>query len=713
MALPSKKDHNYRVFFGGTRNENANKKTITSNLLGHFVQTLHAQSEGTHSQKRADQASLKAVFDKYASAEKDGEKFMTHEDFIRRYLQLFPEENHNKTSVDVLGGILDTSKDGLISFTEFTAFEAILCQPDALYRTAYQLFDTNGSGSITYDEFEEIIKKTTLHEKIPFDFKSKFIDLHFGGDRTRVVSFAEFSQVLHDFHEEHAVQAFSKFDSKKKGVISAKDFADIMISCKSHLLSPDVLPNLAAAAGVISGGRNSVSFPFFMAFNTLLNDMELVKKIYLTYTKGNIHREVTREEFLYAAQQMSQLTPLEVDILYQLAGCLELSSGRITYDDIEKIAPFRASRFLSKPIAEVKAVDGPEDRGVLVQVLESGYRFMLGSIAGATGATCVYPIDLVKTRMQNQRAGSYVGELMYRNSLDCFKKVVRHEGVGGLYRGLLPQLVGVCPEKAIKLTMNDLVRDKLSTSKGDITLVSEIIAGGCAGGSQVMFTNPLEIVKIRLQVAGEITSGPKVKAWDVIRELGIRGLYKGSKACFLRDVPFSAIYFPAYAHNKLLFADADGHNSAGSLLISACIAGVPAAYLVTPADVIKTRLQVQARAGQTSYTGVMDACSKIYREEGFAAFWKGGPARIFRSAPQFGVTLATYEVLQRMFYIDFGGKRPAGSEVKVPLKPSEMVSQNLDHVGGYKLALSTFAGMESKFGLFFPKFQPVVTGATS
>jgi len=35
----------------------------------------------------------------------------------------------------------------------------------------------------------------------------------------------------------------------------------------------------------------------------------------------------------------------------------------------------------------------------------------------------VYPIDLVKTRMQNQRAGSFIGELMYRNSFDCFKKV--------------------------------------------------------------------------------------------------------------------------------------------------------------------------------------------------------------------------------------------------------------------------------------------------
>lgn len=56
------------------------------------------------------------------------------------------------------------------------------------------------------------------------------------------------------------------------------------------------------------------------------------------------------------------------------------------------------------------------------------------STLSATGATAVYPIDLVKTRMQNQR-GSLPGEIMYRNSLDCFVKVVRNEGVFGLYRG--------------------------------------------------------------------------------------------------------------------------------------------------------------------------------------------------------------------------------------------------------------------------------------
>ena len=90
--------------------------------------------------------------------------------------------------------------------------------------------------------------------------------------------------------------------------------------------------------------------------------------------------------------------------------------------------------------------------------------------------------------MQNQRTGSYIGELMYKNSIDCAKKVIRHEGVFGLYRGLLPQLVGVCPEKAIKLTMNDLVRDKLTTEKGEISRLSEVIAGGCVRSVPILLS---------------------------------------------------------------------------------------------------------------------------------------------------------------------------------------------------------------------------------
>ena len=91
--------------------------------------------------------------------------------------------------------------------------------------------------------------------------------------------------------------------------------------------------------------------------------------------------------------------------------------------------------------------------------------------------------------------------------------------------------------------------------------------------------------------------GKKVSALGVCKELGFFGLYKGSRACFLRDIPFSMIFFPCYAHFKPALADENGYNSPGSLLLAAALSGCPAASLVTPADVIKTRLQVTFERG--------------------------------------------------------------------------------------------------------------------
>merc|ERR1719369_185055 len=492
---------------------------------------------------------------------------------------------------------------------------------------------------------------------------------------------------------------FKAKDKTGQGFISAKDFYDIMVSIKSHLLTDPVKQNLIGACQ-----GQQVSYPYFVAFISLLSNIELMKKIYLNATDGSRTQEITKEEFLHSAQMMSQITPLEVDILFVLCDLLH-QTGKIMYSDLQTIAPEQYMKQITKRITELHAVSSPEERGFLIGVLESAYRFSLGAIAGAAGATAVYPIDLVKTRMQNQRTGSYVGELLYRNSIDCFRKVIRHEGPTGLYRGLVPQLMGVAPEKAIKLTMNDLARDKIKHyNGGTLPIWGEIIAGGVGGASQVMFTNPLEIVKIRLQVAGEIASGERVSAWGVVKELGFFGLYKGSRACFLRDIPFSMIFFPSYAHFKPMLADANGYNSPGSLLLAAAMAGCPAASLVTPADVIKTRLQVVARAGQTTYSGTLDAARKIYAEEGFRAFWKGAIARMCRSSPQFGVTLVTYELLQRFFYIDFGGSRPSG-QMSEATAGAVTKSDNPDHVGGYQVAGPIFTGVESKFGLLLPKFS--------
>ncbi|XP_061697038.1 electrogenic aspartate/glutamate antiporter SLC25A12, mitochondrial-like [Syngnathoides biaculeatus] len=656
--------------------------------------------------KRADPHDLKAVFLKYASVVEDGEHYMTPKDFVQSYLGLQTQAQHNPKTVGLIAGVADTTKDGLISFQEFLAFESVLCAPDALFIVAFQLFDKTGTGNVSFENVRDIFSQTKVHHHIPFNWDCEFIRLHFGHDRSKNLSYTEFTQFLQELQLEHARQAFAQKDMGKSGTITALDFSDIMATIRHHMLTPFVEENLVSAAG--GGTSHVVSFSYFNAFNALLNNMELIRKIYSTLVGTHKDTLVTKEEFVHAANKFGQITPMEIDILYQLAG-LHTHSGRLNHSDIERIAPLEEGDMPYHLVEAQRQHTHELSRPIWLQVAESAYRFTLGSIAGATGATAVYPIDLVKTRMQNQRStGSLVGELMYKNSFDCAKKVLRYEGFFGFYRGLLPQLIGVAPEKAIKLTMNDFVRDKFTIEDGSIPLAAEILAGGCAGGSQVIFTNPLEIVKIRLQVAGEITTGPRVSALNVVRDLGFFGLYKGAKACFLRDIPFSAIYFPAYAHTKEMLADDKGKVGALQLLAAGAIAGVPAASLVTPADVIKTRLQVAARAGQTTYNGVIDCFRKILKEEGFRAFWKGAGARVFRSSPQFGVTLVTYELLQRWFNVDFGGHHPPGSQPTAVPKSDDLPPISVDHVGGYRLAAATFAGVERKFGLQLPKFEASV-----
>ncbi|XP_061548996.1 electrogenic aspartate/glutamate antiporter SLC25A12, mitochondrial-like isoform X2 [Phycodurus eques] len=606
--------------------------------------------------RRADPHELKAVFLKYASVVEDGEHYMTPKDFVQSYLGLQTQPQHNPKTVGLIAGVADTTKDGLISFQEFLAFESVLCAPDALFIVAFQLFDKTGTGNISFENVRDIFSQTTVHHHIPFNWDCEFIRLHFGHGRSKNLSYSEFTQFLQELQLEHARQAFAQKDKGKSGTITALDFSDIMATIRHHMLTPFVEENLVSAAG--GGTSHMVSFSYFNAFNALLNNMELIRKIYSTLVGTHKDTLVTKEEFVHAANRFGQITPMEIDILYKLAG-LHTHSGRLNHSDIERIAPLEEGD-MPYHLAEAQRQHTHESsRPVWLQVAESAYRFTLGSIAGATGATAVYPIDLVKTRMQNQRStGSLVGELMYKNSFDCAKKVLRYEGFFGFYRGLIPQIIGVAPEKAIKLTMNDLVRDKFTTVDGSIPLAAEILAGGC-----------------------------------------------GAKACFLRDIPFSAIYFPVYAHTKEMLADDEGKVGALQLLAAGAIAGVPAASLMTPADVIKTRLQVAARAGQTTYNGVIDCFRKILKEEGFRAFWKGAGARVFRSSPQFGVTLVTYELLQRWFNIDFGRHLPSGSKPTPAPKSEDLPPVSADHVGGYRLAAATFAGVERKFGLQLPKFE--------
>ncbi|KAK3832098.1 MAG: mitochondrial carrier domain-containing protein [Linnemannia elongata] len=653
-------------------------------------------SQQSHSSPSNEVSSerYKRIFQKFASVEKNGEKFMTKDDFVNA---IAPGEDYSKlqkAQYGILFSVADQSKSGVLSMSDFTVFENLLTRPDADYEIAFRLFDTAGSGKITREQFKQILSANIGKDAIPFDFECEWLKLY-TGEKTAAheMPYKEFTQLLKGLQAERLRQAFKYYDTQTSGYITPDEFKKIMVDIAGHKLSDHVLENLPTLSNVYAG--NKISFANVMAFYNVIREMDMVERVVRSAVTTSKDGTITKADFLHTAAKetrFSLFTPMEADIIFHFAG-LENASGKLTLRDF-----FRLLESKWEHAAPVAAAQQPEIKhGAMHDFLKGSYGFLLGSISGAVGATVVYPIDLVKTRMQNQRS-KVVGELLYKNSIDCFKKVIKNEGALGLYRGLGPQLVGVAPEKAIKLTMNDFVRRNLTDKNGNISFTAELIAGGVAGGSQVVFTNPLEIVKIRLQVAGEAAKSldaPRPGAVAIVRNLGIIGLYKGASACLLRDIPFSAIYFPVYAHlKKDVFKEGPDHRLAISeLLIAGAAAGMPAAYFTTPADVIKTRLQVEAKKGQSSYNGIRDAARKIYAEEGFRAFFKGGPARIFRSSPQFGTTLMVYEVLQRAFPFD-GASDSANKALAQVTAPAEDLSYLQS-----KNALKILLDVHYKFGI--------------
>jgi solute carrier family 25 aspartate/glutamate transporter 12/13 len=256
--------------------------------------------------------------------------------------------------------------------------------------------------------------------------------------------------------------------------------------------------------------------------------------------------------------------------------------------------------------------------------------------------------------------------------MDCFMRAFRHEGIGGLYRGTLPFLIGIVPQRAFQLTLYSQI-SKTFEEKDDITgqlvvpLPFQILAGGVAGACKVLFGNPLDIARIELQTLGETArmmkargrQAPSGSFGEIAKELGAVGYYRGASSTLWRDIPFSATFFPCYTATKLFLPTIEGYQSDEfrDAFFAAALAAIPAALVTTPADVIKTRLQSAHREGDITYTGVRQCALKIYKHEGAGAFFKGAWLRALRAGPQMGLTMAAYEKLSDMWGVNNNKRR--------------------------------------------------------
>jgi solute carrier family 25 (mitochondrial aspartate/glutamate transporter), member 12/13 len=390
----------------------------------------------------------------------------------------------------ILFEVADRRKTGKVRLSDWATFEHLLAKPDAEYEIAFRLFDVDGTGSIKQETFQKLYRQNKGPDSIPFDFNSEWASLYIGGKKNRHdMTYPQFAQMMRGLQGERIRQAFHLFDTDGDGYIEPEDFQRIILETAKHKLSDHLLDNLPTLCNISAGTK--ISYANVRAFQNVIREMDLVDLIVRNATSKSEDGKITRTDFLNEAARLTRFslyTPMEADILFHFAG-LDNPSGRLGLADFVRVidASWQTATGALDEAAE-RAIS--TSKKLWYSILESAHHFGLGSIAGAFGAFMVYPVDLVKTRMQNQRA-SRVGERLYNNSIDCARKVIRNEGFRGLYSGVLPQLVGVAPEKAIKLTVNDLVRGRFTNKEtGAIGYPYELLAGGSAGACQVVSEKP-------------------------------------------------------------------------------------------------------------------------------------------------------------------------------------------------------------------------------
>ncbi|KAG0272797.1 hypothetical protein BGZ95_011416 [Linnemannia exigua] len=234
------------------------------------------------------------------------------------------------------------------------------------------------------------------------------------------------------------------------------------------------------------------------------------------------------------------------------------------------------------------------------------WQFVAGAVAGVSEILTMYPLDVVKTRFQLQVGTG--GADGYSSIGDCFKKIIKNEGFGTLYRGIIPPIMA-------------------------------------------FLVVPFELVKIRLQ--DKANAGKYKGSIDALTKIvkaeGALALYNGLEATLWRHASWNGGYFGCIQGVRSVIPEAETPN--GNLarnFVAGAIGGTFATMLNTPFDVVKTRIQNQAKGSVLKYNWTLPGVAMVYREEGFRALYKGFVPKVLRLGPGGGILLVVFDTVSNL-----------------------------------------------------------------
>ena len=316
------------------------------------------------------------------------------------------------------------------------------------------------------------------------------------------------------------------------------------------------------------------------------------------------------------------------------------------------------------PAASPEAVPKTYGAGGVLGMFFSG-------IGPAGAAIFTNPFDVAKVRMQLQGEAQSGGARAYSGSVDCIWKTFQSEGLAGTQRGLLASVLREGSKNFFRIGLFHPVLERLHDEhESSPPIWKRLIAGSISGAAGAILCNPIEIVKTRVQASSVASGAVGYQGYryagltdafrTIARKEGISGLWTGTSISTIRSILATSANMTvnSWSKEKVLHDPALAFLGLkpGALTDALCaiLSGFACVAANNPADVVRTRLYNQpfkviqgARVGEY-YSGVVECCVRIVRDEGPLALYKGFTGHFMRTGPHYVLCFVFIGYLQRL-----------------------------------------------------------------
>lgn len=210
-----------------------------------------------------------------------------------------------------------------------------------------------------------------------------------------------------------------------------------------------------------------------------------------------------------------------------------------------------------------------------------------------------------------------------------------------IYTGCGSLVAGTALKASVRFFTYDGIKSMLSDDQGKLSPARGILAGMAAGAVEsAVAVTPTERIKTAL--IDDAKGARRFKSTThaiglLVREQGIRGIYRGLLSTTIKQSATSAVRMGSYNVLRTQYKDRLGNPQAVGTFAIGAVAGVITVYATQPFDTLKTR--AQSAQGE----GMLFAARAILRDDGAKGLWRGSTMRLGRLIMSGGIVFSVYE----------------------------------------------------------------------